>query len=265
MKALSFRARCAGRALQNSPTTNARVSARGYRLVTSAEYKGGIYEFGIYPEWGSYPGSPEDETDPAGPLGNAETLSAEKLAEIERMHGRWAMLGVTGAIAQENGTGIPWFAAGVMCTPDDCLSGYSFPGAVAPLAPEGSGYPSFFVVVILEVVLMGLAEAYRTGLSDNPLGLEPTIFPGGKFDPLGFSKGEWQDKLIPGYEGEDLIGDLGTLKVKELKHGRLAMFAWLGCISQAINTNPDGLSGALNGPMKNLADHQADPWNNLLK
>merc|ERR1719198_2268864 len=58
---------------------------------------------------------------------------------------------VTGAWTAENGTGIPWFTAGTLCTPDDCTAvADKFPGAVAPLAPEGSGYPSFCNVLIIE-------------------------------------------------------------------------------------------------------------------
>jgi hypothetical protein len=88
----------------------------------------------IYPEFGTYPGGGES---PIIPFGD------EKNAEREVIHGRWAMLGVTGAWAAENGTGIPWFTAGTLCTPDDCTAvADKFPGAVAPLAPEGSGYPS---------------------------------------------------------------------------------------------------------------------------
>ena len=86
----------------------------------------------IYPEFGTYPGGGES---PIIPFGN------EKNAEREVIHGRWAMLGVTGAWTAENGTGIPWFTAGTLCTPDDCTAvADKFPGAVAPLAPEGSGY-----------------------------------------------------------------------------------------------------------------------------
>ena len=156
----------------------------------------------------------------------------------ERQNGRAAMLGVTGAWAAENGTGIPWFTAGTLCTPDDCTAvADKFPGAVAPLAPEGSGYPSFWAVLAIEVVLVGLAEAYRTGLTD-PAFDELTVgdvSPGGRFDPLGLAES----------------GDLEELKIKELKHCRLSMFAWLGCISQGLATQE--------GPIANWQAHVADP------
>ena len=183
----------------------------------------------IYPEFGTYPGGGESPIIPFG---------SEKNAEREVIHGRWAMLGVTGAWAAENGTGIPWFTAGTLCTPDDCTAvADKFPGAVAPLAPEGSGYPSFWAVLAIEVVLVGLAEAYRTGLSDSPFE-ELTVgdvSPGGRFDPLGLAES----------------GDLEELKIKELKHCRLSMFAWLGCISQGLATQE--------GPIANWQAHVADP------
>ena len=164
----------------------------------------------IYPEFGTYPGGGES---PIIPFGD------EKNAEREVIHGRWGMLGVTGAWTAENGTGIPWFTAGTLCTPDDCTAvADKFPGAVAPLAPEGSGYPSFWNVLIIEIVLVGAAEAYRTGVAD-PVFDELTVgdvSPGGRFDPLGLAES----------------GDLEELKIKELKHCRLSMFAWLGCIMQ---------------------------------
>merc|ERR1719247_621451 len=139
-------------------------------------------------------------------------------AEREIIHGRFAMLGVTGAWASENGTGIPWFEAGALCSPDDCTAiADKFPGAIAPLAPEGSGYPSFWAVIGVEIVTMGDAN------------------PGGRFDPLNLAES----------------GDLDELKLKELKHCRLAMFAWLGCISQAVWTKE--------GPIANWSAHVADP------
>merc|ERR1712100_872419 len=182
----------------------------------------------IYPEFGTYPGGGES---PIIPFGN------EKNAEREVIHGRWAMLGVTGAWTAENGTGIPWFTAGTLCTPDDCTAvADKFPGAVAPLAPEGSGYPSFWAVLAIEIFLVGSAECYRTGLFENPFPeLELSVTPGGRFDPLGFAE----------------AGDLEELKVKELKHCRLSMFAWLGCIFQALATQE--------GPIANWQAHVADP------
>lgn len=184
----------------------------------------------IYPEFGTYPGGGES---PIIPFGD------EKNAEREVIHGRWAMLGVTGAWAAENGTGIPWFTAGTLCTPDDCTAvADKFPGAVAPLAPEGSGYPSFWNVLIIEIVLVGAAEAYRTGISDSPFDDGLTVGdvnPGGRFDPLGLAES----------------GDLEELKIKELKHCRLSMFAWLGCIFQALATQE--------GPIANWQSHVADP------
>merc|ERR1712057_47280 len=135
---------------------------------------------------------------PIIPFGN------EKNAEREVIHGRWGMLGVTGAWASENGTGIPWFTAGTLCTPDDCTAvADKFPGAVAPLAPEGSGYPSFWNVLIIETILVGGAEAYRTGMVD-PVFDELSfgdVSPGGRFDPLSLAES----------------GDLEELKIKELK------------------------------------------------
>jgi len=80
---------------------------------------------------------------------------------------------VTGAWAAENGTGIPWFTAGTLCTPDDCTAvADKFPGAVAPLAPEGSGYPSFWAVLAIEIFLVGAAECYRTGRGLHSFTLE---------------------------------------------------------------------------------------------
>merc|ERR1739841_278080 len=199
------------------------------RFPIQAKSVSKVIKADIYPEFGTYPGGGESPIIPFG---------SEKNAEREVIHGRWAMLGVTGAWAAENGTGIPWFTAGTLCTPDDCTAvADKFPGAVAPLAPEGSGYPSFWNVLIIETILVGGAEAYRTGMVDlvfDELSVGD-VSPGGRFDPLSLAESV----------------DLEELKIKELKHCRLSMFAWLGCIMQALATQE--------GPIANWTAHTADP------
>eukprot|EP00958_Prasinococcus_capsulatus_P026365 scaffold4768_cov412-Prasinococcus_capsulatus_cf.AAC.14 len=50
--------------------------------------------------------------------------------------------------------------------------------------------------------------------------------------------------------------DIEELKLKELKHCRLSMLAWLGCINQAFITQ--------DGPVQNWKDHISDPtFNNI--
>lgn len=66
-------------------------------------------------------------------------------------------------------SGVPWWEAGSLCTPDDCTQiTYALPGGPASLAPEGSGFPSYWIVLAVEILLMGAVESYRTGLSENP-------------------------------------------------------------------------------------------------
>jgi len=63
--------------------------------------------------------------------------------------------------------------------------------------------------------------------------LEPG-YPGGIFDPLGFSK-----------------GNLKELQTKEIKNGRLAMIAFMGFVLQAQATGK--------GPLAALAEHLSNP------
>eukprot|EP00230_Micromonas_polaris_P004368 CAMPEP_0119210764 /NCGR_PEP_ID=MMETSP1327-20130426/2483_1 /TAXON_ID=38833 /ORGANISM="Micromonas pusilla, Strain RCC2306" /LENGTH=237 /DNA_ID=CAMNT_0007207833 /DNA_START=47 /DNA_END=760 /DNA_ORIENTATION=+ len=208
------------------PTTGARrVSARRGAVKVRAN---------MWPEPGTYPGAPGADTE--SPLGNDDVLSMTKAAEYEVIHGRWAMLAIPGIVAQEQATGIPWYETGALCTPTSCLENYTFPGAPAPLAPEGSGLPSFWAVVAIQVVALGLAEAYRGGLTAPPKGFpEPSLYPGGRFDPFKLAE----------------KGDLEKLKLQELKHCRLAMGAFLGCLAQHAYTGV--------GPVANVAAHVNDP------
>ena len=106
-----------------------------------------------------------------------------------------------------------------------------------------------WATVVVEALAMGYAEAYRTGLLESPFDdvSSGDISPGGRFDPLNLAE-----------TGQ--FGDLSELKIKELKHSRLAMVAWLGLIVQAIVTNPDGPGPDAVGPIANWKAHVTDPF-----
>jgi hypothetical protein len=242
-------------------TTKKGTTARGRRAAATPA---GYFPGGLYPEGlPNLPGSSPYDSDFSETLWpnwsdgkSSEEIS--KLAETELIHGRWAMMGCAGSWGAEVGTGIPWFKAGALCTPEDCTAMSSiFPGQVIDLAPEGSGFPSFYNVLAFEVITIGLAEAYRTGI------IEPCfpelevgdLHPGGEhFDPLGLAD----------------TFDLDEMKVAEIKHARLAMLSWLGYLSQAVATNcdnpfgfgsetwPSYIDGAV-GPFANWQAHIANP------
>ena len=94
-------------------------------------------------------------------------------------------------------------------------------------------------MLAIEVIFFGSAEAYRTGVID-PVFDELSVgdaYPGGRFDPIGLAA----DPAI-----------FEELKVKELKHARLAMLGWSGCLVQYPATGK--------GPIVNWAEHVADPF-----
>jgi len=157
---------------------------------------------------------PEVEATPFQPY--AEVFSLERFRETELINGRWAMLGVAGALAGEMQTGINWVDIGkVMLEQGSSFGGLPLPWTMTQL-------------VIIEVILVGWAEILR----NNELDLEKRLYPGGPFDPFGFSKGS-----------ETKLNDL---KLAELKHARLGMMASLGFAVQYAYTG--------DGPIKNLAD-----------
>ncbi|KAJ6696996.1 hypothetical protein OIU85_003366 [Salix viminalis] len=160
----------------------------------------------------------------------------EKYQAFELIHARWAMLGAAGFIIPEAfnkfgancGPEAVWFKTGALLLDGNTLSYF---GKNIPI--------NLILAVVAEVVLVGGAEYYRI---TNGLGFENKLHPGGPFDPLGLAKDPDQAAL---------------LKVKEIKNGRLAMFAMLGFFLQAYVTGE--------GPVENLSKHLSDPFgNNLL-
>ena len=171
------------------------------------------------------------------PLALGEQPAALKwYVQGELQNGRWAMLGAAGVLFQNvldvlNAGGpagqVPWFEA----------------GAFKYFAPAQS-------LFIAQLFLFAFVEArrYQDYLKPGSANQDPIFagnklpdgnkpgYPGGIFDPMGFSKG----------------ADFETLKVKEIKNGRLAMLACLGFAVQAKTTGQT--------PLANLSAHLADPW-----
>jgi len=113
----------------------------------------------------------------------------------------------------EASTGVAWQDAGKLE-----LDGASYLGLGLPF--------SVTQLTIIEALLVGGAEIYR----NTELDLEKRIYPGGVFDPLGLASGG----------GERTF----NLKTAEIKHGRLAMVAFLGFGVQAL-TQGEGALGSL--------------------
>lgn len=160
--------------------------------------------------------------DPFG-LGSVPS-NLQRFQEAELVHSRWAMAGVAGALAAELLGQGDWYEA-----PSWALTGGT---------PTYLGIPVPFnisTLLAIEFVAIAGAEAQRNAEPDP----EKRKYPGGAFDPLGFSK---DSKALE------------ENKLKELKNGRLAMLAFVGFVAQHAATGK--------GPIDALKTHLADPWNN---
>ena len=154
--------------------------------------------------------------DPLG-LGKEPTNLA-RFQEAELIHARWAMLGVSGAAGAEVITGVNWVEAPVQAQ-------QSYLGNTIPFPLP--------VIAAIEVFVMAYVESKRGSETDRT----KRMYPGGSFDPAGFSKG----------------ADFEKLKRKELANGRVAMLAFAGIIGEAQANN-------LEGPVAALSRLLADPW-----
>eukprot|EP00210_Caulerpa_lentillifera_P006822 g6521.t1 len=158
------------------------------------------------------PKTDEVSTDRFQPY--SEVFGLQRFRECELIHGRWCMLATLGCFAAEGVTGVPWQEAGKKILDE----GPSYFGLGLPF--------SITQLVWIEVILVGGAELYR----NTELDPEKRCYPGGYFDPLNFASGD-PERVF-------------RLKEAEIKHGRLAMIAFLGFSVQALVTG-QGVFGSL--------------------
>jgi light-harvesting complex I chlorophyll a/b binding protein 1 len=151
------------------------------------------------------------------PLGLGSTPSnLIRFQEAELLHCRWAMLGVAGSIAVEALGFGNWYDAPL-------ASKQTYFGLEVPFELN--------TIIAIEFVTMAAVEARRFD-ETNP---DKKLYPG--FDPASFAKDPQTFE---------------SLKIKEIKNGRLAMLAFVGLIAQHAATGKT--------PLVNLSEHIADPF-----
>ncbi|KAL0003341.1 hypothetical protein SO802_017122 [Lithocarpus litseifolius] len=154
--------------------------------------------------------SPEVNPTPFQPY--SEVFGLQRFRECELIHGRWAMLGVLGALAVEALTGVAWQDAGKV----ELVEGASYLGFSLPF--------SLTTLIWIEVIVIGYIEFQRNAELD----VEKRLYPGGKFfDPLGLAKDPDEKE---------------RLQLAEIKHARLAMVAFLIFGIQAAVTGKGPIS-----------------------
>ncbi|KAE9621112.1 hypothetical protein Lal_00019613 [Lupinus albus] len=187
-----------------------------------------------FSEW--FPGQPRpahlDGSAPADfgfdPLGLAvEPENFERFKESEVFHSRLTMFAVIGVLLPEAlGLG-NWVQAQEWTL---------VPGGQATYLGFPVPWGTLPIIVAIEVLAVAFAEIQRVYEQDT----EKKKYPGGYFDPLGYSKDPQKFE---------------EYKVKEIKNGRFAMLACVGfAVQQAFYPGT--------GPLDNLASHLADPWHN---
>uniref|UniRef100_A0A0F7H080 Chlorophyll a-b binding protein, chloroplastic n=2 Tax=Pelargonium TaxID=4030 RepID=A0A0F7H080_9ROSI len=184
------------------------------------------------PEWldGSLPG--DFGFDPLGLGSDPELL--KWFAQAELMHGRWAMLAVTGILVPE------W------------LQGQGF---IENYSWYDAGSREYFAdpttLFVVQLALMGWVEGRRWADMLNPGCVDIDLKLPHKKNPIpdvGYPGGFWFDPLFWGMGTPEPVM---VLRTKEIKNGRLAMLAFVGFWFQAIYTGK--------GPTENLMAHIADP------
>ncbi|KAJ6806742.1 chlorophyll a-b binding protein 6, chloroplastic [Iris pallida] len=152
----------------------------------------------------------------------------ERFKESELIHCRWAMMAVPGILVPEAlGLG-NWVKAQEWA---------AIPGGQATYLGNPVPWGTLPTILAIEFVAIAFVEHQRS-MEKDP---EKRKYPGGAFDPLGYSKTDPEK--------------LKELKIKEIKNGRLALLAFVGfCVQQSAYPGT--------GPLENLATHLADPWHN---
>jgi light-harvesting complex I chlorophyll a/b binding protein 4 len=226
-------ARVASRTQKAGPRNSFHVSATGSIGKKSVEAPGGADFFpgAIGPAYldGSMAG--DFSFDPLGLGADPVALAYYRQAELQ--HCRWAMLGVAGILGAEIAKpDIFWYDAALPENLPDFVSGdFNLASLLAV---------QFFLMHWVEVRRWQDIREFGS-VNQDPIFTQFAVpnetmgYPGGAFDPFGFSKGD----------------DLFTLQTKEIKNGRLAMIAFVGFTIQAQALGK--------GPIACLKEHVASP------